>query len=61
MKDIEILGIKPLDALHISCAVEANCDFFITVDKGILKKKNKIDYISIISPMDFINEQEEKR
>ena len=26
-------GIKPLDALHLSCAINAEADYFITVDE----------------------------
>ncbi len=29
------LGFTPLDALHISCAVELHCEYFLTVDRGI--------------------------
>jgi hypothetical protein len=54
MKEIVSKGIKPLDALHISCSIDMNCDYFITVDRGILKKYNKIKHISIKSPIDFI-------
>ena len=28
-------GVKAKDALHISCAIEAECDYFITTDNGI--------------------------
>ncbi len=34
-------------------------DFFITVDKGILKKKSLINEITILSPIDFISLIEE--
>jgi predicted nucleic acid-binding protein len=47
-------GIKSKDALHISCATEAECDYFITTDDGILKKY-KIGDINVCSPVEFIN------
>ncbi len=50
-------GLSPKDALHISCAEYANCDFFFTTDKGILKKK--VQSIQIINPMDFVKLVEE--
>jgi len=31
-------GIKSKDALHIACSIEAQCDYFITTDKRLLKK-----------------------
>ena len=51
-------GIQPKDALHISCARYSKCDYFITTDKKLINKS--IDGIKIISPIDFINELEEK-
>jgi predicted nucleic acid-binding protein len=48
--------IKPLDALHLSCAINAKADYFITVDDSILKYKT--DKISIFDPIDFIKHWE---
>ena len=45
-------GLKQKDAAHIACAVYANGDYFITVDKKILNKR--IKDIIIIDPVDFI-------
>ena len=50
-------GLKQYDALHIACALAAQCDFFITTDKKILNKK--ITGISIKTPMQFIDENGE--
>ena len=50
---IEKTGIKPFDALHISCAITAQCDYLVTTDKRMLKYKN--DRIVICNPIDFIN------
>jgi predicted nucleic acid-binding protein len=46
------LGLKPKDALHIACAVVAGADYFITTDRGILKKT--IKQIRIVNPIQFI-------
>ena len=58
MREFEKLGIKSTDALHISSAIQANSTYFITVDKGILNKKNLIRDIIICNPIEFIEEQE---
>ena len=58
MNKLCTLGIKSLDSLHISCSIEQNCDYFLTVDKGILKKAGKIEEINVLSPIDFIIEME---
>lgn len=57
MKEVMSVGIKPLDALHIACAQALECDYFLTVDKGILKKVNSIAHIRIMNPIDFVVEQ----
>lgn len=51
-------GFKPLDALHVACAIELRCKYFITVDKGILRKSENIHLIRIVNPITFINELE---
>ncbi len=50
------LGIKAKDAIHIACAIESGCDYFLTTDIGILKKK--IDSIKVRNPIEFISEME---
>ena len=50
--EIMKLGIKTKDALHLACAIEAECEYFITTDKKVLNKHLKD--IEIINPIDFI-------
>jgi len=45
-------GIRPKDALHLSCAIEAQCGYFVTTDDKILNKK--VEGVTIIDPIDFI-------
>jgi predicted nucleic acid-binding protein len=42
--------------LHLSCAINAKADYFITVDDGILKYKT--NEISIFDPIEFIKHWE---
>ena len=53
-------GFSKKDALHIAAAIEANVDFFITVDRGILKKRNKISKLKISNPIDLVIMLEEE-
>jgi predicted nucleic acid-binding protein len=53
-------GIKIKDAIHISCALEAKCDYFITTDDKILKNYKEND-ITVYSPIKFISDWEEKQ
>jgi len=49
-------GIKKKDALHLACAIKAECDYFLTTDGKLLNKT--ITEIAIISPLDFIRRLE---
>jgi len=57
-KDIVKTGIKPFDALHIACAITANCDYVITVDKRMTKFKD--NRIIVCNPIDFLRIEEAK-
>ncbi|MFP4030887.1 MAG: hypothetical protein ACLFRG_08855 [Desulfococcaceae bacterium] len=57
-KDLAHLGIKKLDALHVSCAIFSGCDFFITTDDKVLKKNPLVKGIEIVDPFSFIKETE---
>ncbi|MDR1140175.1 MAG: PIN domain-containing protein [Planctomycetaceae bacterium] len=50
--ELNTIRIKKKDALHIACAIEAECECFITTDRRILNKN--ISEIEIINPLDFI-------
>ena len=55
-KEIMNLGIKNNDALHIACAIERQCGYFITTDKRLASKL--IEGIKVINPIDFVREME---
>ena len=57
-KEFVKLGLKPKDSLHIASSIIGKCDYFLTTDKGILKKAKSISEISILNPVDFISEME---
>jgi len=46
------VNINPKDSLHLACAIEAECEYFITTDGKILNKSLK--GIIIINPVDFV-------
>ena len=50
------LGLKNKDALHIACAIEGKCSYFLTTDKGILNKQ--VAGISVMNPVDFVRSLE---
>jgi len=56
--EIMQLGVKTADAIHLACAESAGCDWFFTVDMGILKKTSGIGPMRVVNPMQFIEEME---
>lgn len=40
-KQLEVLGFKELDALHIACAESGNVDIFLTTDDGFLRRAKR--------------------
>jgi len=50
-------GIKPRDALHIACAIESECGYFITTDKPLLR--HTPSDIVVCSPIRFLDYLEE--
>ena len=54
---LALKGIKTYDVLHLSCAVAAHCEYFLTTDKKSLN--TPMQEIKIVSPITFVNEMEE--
>ena len=50
------LGVKPADAIHLASASAAACDWFFTVDKGILKKVRNIGSMRVANPLEYVQE-----
>lgn len=55
-EEIKETGVKTKDALHISSAIAANCDYFISTDSRLLKLNDT--RIKIINPVDFVMKKE---
>jgi predicted nucleic acid-binding protein len=54
----EANGMKPLDALHLASAVEADADFFCTCDDRLLKRARAVQTgrTRVVSPLDLVTE-----
>ncbi|MFW6307886.1 MAG: hypothetical protein ACOC08_04520 [Campylobacterales bacterium] len=57
--ELSTLGLKNKDSLHVACAIEAKCDFFLTTDRKIINKSYLIQEISVCTPIDLIEKDEE--
>ncbi|MCL2775635.1 MAG: hypothetical protein FWD71_20160 [Oscillospiraceae bacterium] len=51
-EDIMKTGIKKKDAVHLACAIIAQCDYFITTDKRVINYETEI--IKIVNPIEFV-------
>lgn len=56
--DLMNIGLKNADALHLACACAAECDWFFTVDRGVLKKVREHRQTRVANPVEFILEYE---
>jgi predicted nucleic acid-binding protein len=58
-ESVQKMGIKVFDSLHVACAIETRCDYFLSTDDILLKKLAVFDKIKCISPIQLINILEE--
>lgn len=54
--ELNKMGLKKMDSLHIACAIYAKAEYFLSTDDGILKKSSAIQDIKVIDPIEFIKE-----
>lgn len=47
-------GLKSKDALHVASAMAGQADYFVTTDDGILRRRDQIDSISILNPVELV-------
>ena len=50
------MGLRSKDALHLSCAISMNCNYFLTTDDQLIKKASIINEIKVSDPTNFIRE-----
>ena len=55
-RELEDAGLGAKDALHVASAEQAGCDWFLTTDKGILKRASVSAEMRIANPTTFIVE-----
>jgi predicted nucleic acid-binding protein len=57
-QEIANRGLRAKDALHIACAMAADCDFLLTTDDVIVKRMRGYPEITVMDPTQFIVEVE---
>lgn len=51
---LRLLGIKPMDALHVASAIEVGASWLLTTDSALLKKMQNDTRIRVADPIDFV-------
>lgn len=57
-RSLVALGLRSKDALHVACAVEAGCEYFVTTDDILLKKLSRYTRILTVDPTAFVRSTE---
>jgi predicted nucleic acid-binding protein len=58
-EEIQKMNIKRYDALHLACAIESKCTYFISTDYLLIRKNTSLPEICIINPINFLLKMEE--
>lgn len=57
-RNLQALGFKKLDALHLACAIKGEADYFLTTDDGVLGKAALTRKLVITDPITFVQEMD---
>jgi len=55
-REIADRGLRAKDALHVACAVAANCDYLLSTDDVVVKQLRGFSKIVAMNPTQFIIE-----
>lgn len=54
-KSLIEFGLRSKDALHVASAIAGKANYFVTTDDGILKKRDRISSIKVLSPVELLD------
>ena len=52
-EQLESIGMKAMDALHVACAEESQADYFLTCDDRLVNKKKHLK-VKPYNPVEFV-------
>ena len=58
-QQFESRGLRGKDALHIACALETGCGYFLTTDDQVIRLMDNFDPILVGNPTTFITTMEQ--
>ncbi len=53
-EELTLLGIQPMDALHVASALAGGATWLLTTDKALLRKMQNDPRLHVVDPIDFI-------
>lgn len=59
-RELEAVGIKAKDALHVASAIAGKADYFITTDDRLLKKLSASQEVKAANPVDVAGETDDR-
>ena len=59
---MKLRKFKPRDALHVACAQDGGCDFFITCDDTLIQRASRggrqsVLEVKVVDPVEFIRKE----
>lgn len=51
-QNLEREGVKPVDALHVACAEQTKCDYFLTCDDRLIRRYRGT--VKAVNPTSFV-------
>ena len=55
---LEKRGLRPKGTLHVACAIDCGCAYFITTDDRLVKAMHGFPEIAVVNPVQFVVESE---
>jgi predicted nucleic acid-binding protein len=55
-QELERGGFRAKDALHVACAIAAECDYLLTTDDQLLRRAADVAEVRIVNPAVFVLE-----
>jgi predicted nucleic acid-binding protein len=58
-RELDGLGFRKLDAMHLACAEAGHCEYFVTTDDKLIKRAKahrKTLAVSVVNPLTFVTE-----
>ena len=60
-EEMEQSHINGNDAVHLACALEADCAYFVTCDDRLIRRSASLDFRMVVcDPLEFIRKEEAK-